>query len=128
MQNLILFVWAATLGGLGLLAWGLHVKLSHDDSYFFQSDAVFILNTAFASLCLAGLAYSWGMYARRVWRSNRSGKRWSTRRLKAVQLTCTELTVQLVNAIFFLVPNAHVLASDCAWFDDLVNWSAYVRW
>ena len=49
------------------------------------------------------------------------------RRKKGVQLALCELSLQLVNAAFFLVPNAYVLAGDCRWFGSVVLWSGFVR-
>lgn len=130
LKNIILLVWFATACGLAILIWALYLKTSRDDSYFFTHNTLEVVNTVFASGCVLLLATCWGLYARRVYRSHQSKKRWSTRRLKAVQTTAAELTLQLVNATFFLLPNAYVLAKDCAWFafSDLVVWAAFVRW
>lgn len=35
---------------------------------------------------------------------------------------------QTVNLAFFVLPNAWILSSNCAWFDGVVTWSATVRW
>lgn len=38
-----------------------------------------------------------------------------------------QLSIQLINCIFYLVPNAYVLTHDCAWFSKVVIWSGFVR-
>ena len=37
-------------------------------------------------------------------------------------------SLQLINCIFFIIPNAYVLGHLCSWFEPLVMWSAFVRW
>jgi hypothetical protein len=57
-----------------------------------------------------------------------SGKRWSHRRRRAATLGGIEISLQLVNCLFFIIPNAWVLTHDCSWFDPMVIWSGFVRW
>lgn len=38
-----------------------------------------------------------------------------------------QLSIQLINCIFYLVPNAYVLTHDCAWFSKVVIWSGFIR-
>ena len=79
------------------------------------------------SLCSALLA-CWLVFVRRVYRSNLTGKRWSHRRRRAATMAGIELTLQLVNCIFFVVPNAWVLAHECSWMEPVVVWAGFVRW
>lgn len=51
----------------------------------------------------------------------------SHRRKRGVALAGIELSMQLVNVVFFLVPNAYILAQECAWFGSVVLWSGLVR-
>lgn len=38
-----------------------------------------------------------------------------------------QISIQLINCIFYLVPNAYVMTHDCAWFSKVVIWSGFVR-
>ena len=38
------------------------------------------------------------------------------------------VAAQTVNSVFFVLPNAYVLAGECRWFDVLTYWSAYIQW
>lgn len=62
--------------------------------------------------------------------SNLSRKRWSHRRKRAVTIAGTELTLCLLNSVFYILPNGYVLAraDQCAWFSRVVLWSGFVRW
>eukprot|EP00887_Chlorella_sp_A99_P005583 scaffold1.g5583.t1 len=128
IKSMILGVWGTLLVGVALLGVVLWIKLSTDKQDYLQNSVVPSVNVAFASALVAGMATCWVLYARRVARAVASGKRWSARRLRAVQLTSAEVSLQLVNSIFFLVPNGYVLSHDCAWFNPLVHWSGWVRW
>ena len=46
-----------------------------------------------------------------------------------MQQVVVELSVQLVNAVFFLLPNAYLIVPShhCGWFDGVVTWSSFVR-
>lgn len=87
-----------------------------------------LINVCFSSVLLAAISTAWFIFIRRLVRSNASGKRWSARRLKAVHFTIAECSLQLVNTIFFLLPNAYILGTNCGWFDHVVQWSGWVRW
>jgi hypothetical protein len=36
--------------------------------------------------------------------------------------------MQLINCVFFILPNAYVLRYLCVWFGPLVLWAGFVRW
>ena len=38
------------------------------------------------------------------------------------------LSVQIVNTVFMIVPNAYILLEDCQWFSDLSRASALIKW
>jgi hypothetical protein len=61
-------------------------------------------------------------------RSTLSGKRWSRRRLKGVELSCMELALNLSAAALFLASNANVFINDCAWFSPLTVWLGFASW
>lgn len=47
------------------------------------------------------------------------------------QIICgppTPCAAQLVNVVFFILPNAYVLTHACSWFHPVVLWSGFVRW
>ena len=52
----------------------------------------------------------------------------SRRRARLCALYFALLVVQLVNAIFYLAPNAYVLRGSCRWYSGLVDVSGFVRW
>ncbi|GAB4817729.1 hypothetical protein N2152v2_004775 [Parachlorella kessleri] len=128
LKAVVLLIWGAVLVGLGLLAVGLNLKLRNDGDDFMQDTTIPVVHTAFGSFLLAGATFTWVVYVRRLAHVNGSGRRWSARRKKGTILTVAELTVQLVNLVFFLLPNAYVLARSCGWFDSTVLWSGAVRW
>lgn len=130
MKVLVLSVWAATLLGVVLLIITLWLKLDKNAAYFWQEQTVPVINVSFASVCVAALLSCWLVYARRLLRLRLSGKRWSYRRRRSVQQVVAELSVQLVNAVFFLLPNAYLIVPShhCGWFDGIITWSSFVRW
>ncbi|GAB4817725.1 hypothetical protein N2152v2_004771 [Parachlorella kessleri] len=128
MKALVLSIWGAVLVGLGLLAMGLDLKVDKDPDYFVQDRTVPTINVVFASILLAAAFGTLVQLLRRVLRANATGKRWSMRRKRAVGLSVFELSLQVINLVFFLLPNAYVLARGCGWFDSTVLWSGAVRW
>ena len=46
----------------------------------------------------------------------------SRRRARLSGLYFALLVVQIVNAVFWLVPNAYVLAARCRWYNPPVQW------
>ncbi|GAB4817731.1 hypothetical protein N2152v2_004777 [Parachlorella kessleri] len=128
MKAVVLSVWAAVLVGLGLLAMGLDFKLDKDPQYLVHDKTVPTVNVVFASILLAGASGTLGLHLRRTLRATATGKRWSLRRSKGVRLAAFQLTLQVVNLVFFLVPNAYVLSHDCAWMGSVVLWTGAARW
>lgn len=104
------------------------LKLTKPDSWFITSPSLYIMNTCFASVLLAVALVAVIAFGRRMLRAKLSGKRWSRRRAFFSISTYVQLVVQTVSLVFFLLPNAYILANDCAWFDGVVRWSAFVRW
>ena len=51
---------------------------------------------------------------------------WPT--LAAALLSLLPHSLQLINCVFFIIPNAYVLGHLCSWFHPLVLWSGFVRW
>jgi hypothetical protein len=98
------------------------------ESYWFERSSLFIVNTVFASLQIVALSIMSTYFVRRIIRSTLTGKRWSQKRLRGVQVSAVELTLQLLNSILFLTPNANSLVHDCKWFSSLVVWIAFGRW
>jgi len=98
------------------------------ESYWFENSSLFIINTVFASLQIVALSIMSFYFVRRIIRATLTGKRWSHRRLRGVKVSAIELTLQLLNSILFLVPNADSLVHDCKWFSSLVVWMYFGRW
>jgi Lipase (class 3) len=98
------------------------------ESFWFESSALFIINTVFASLQILALTIMSIYFVRRIVRATLTGKRWSHRRLRGVQLTAVELILQLLNSIFFLIPNADSIVHECKWFSSLVVWMSFGQW
>lgn len=61
-------------------------------------------------------------------RARLSRKHWSHRRKRLAGMAGLELSLALVNSIFYLAPNAFLLAHECRWFSGVVVWCAFVRW
>lgn len=121
-------IWGATAAGLALLIARLVLVTTKPESYWLESSSLFVVNTVFASLQIVALSITSIYFVRRIIRSTRTGKRWSRRRLRGVQLSAVELTLQLLNSILFLIPNADSLVHDCQWFSSLVVWMSFGRW
>ena len=52
----------------------------------------------------------------------------SRRRARLSAVYFALLVVQLVNAIFYLLPNVYSLAGPCRWYSAVVDVSGVVRW
>jgi len=126
-KSLARLVYAAILAGVALFFAFLGLKLARPSSYFFQNDSIYIINTTLASCQIMALVLFSTYFMRRVLRSNWTGKRWSPRRLKGVQLSAIELSLQLFNSVLYLTPNARELAVTCSWFQPLVLWATFAR-
>lgn len=59
---------------------------------------------------------------------NQAGKIWTPRRKRTVLLIGLEVAVQTVNLVFYLAPNAFVLAKPCSWFLTPIFIFSAVRW
>ncbi|EFN59469.1 hypothetical protein CHLNCDRAFT_138062 [Chlorella variabilis] len=123
MKTIIRSVWAAVVVGTIILIIALYVKIDKPDSHYLEDNAVPIINLCFGGVLLPALLACWLMFFYRVYRSNLSKKRWSHRRKRAATLGGIEITLQLINCVFFIIPNAYVLGHLCSWFHPLVLWS-----
>ena len=52
----------------------------------------------------------------------------SRRRARLSALYFALLVVQLLNAVFYLLPNAYSLGGSCPWYGAVVDVSGFVRW
>ncbi|GAB4816055.1 hypothetical protein N2152v2_003101 [Parachlorella kessleri] len=120
----------AAAAALALLIYEIVAKLTFEDNYYFTHDNLMIANTVVGSLCLAALFAAGAALAWRVAQVNRAGKTWWRRQRRVVSFMATQLLVQLVNATFFLAPNAYYLANrdSCPWFLLPVNVFGSIRW
>ena len=98
------------------------------DDYYLRDDTVPLTNISFGAVLCSTLLAFFIVFIRRVYRSNLTGKRWSHRRRRAATLAGTELTLQLINCVFFVLPNAWVLSHECSWMEPVILWAGFVRW
>ncbi|KAL4444077.1 hypothetical protein ABPG75_011814 [Micractinium tetrahymenae] len=113
---------------LAILIWETAVKFTEPNSELIQFDSLVTVNTIIASICLAvGLAVA-SLLLYRIWAVRRAGRVWAQLRTRTVLLFGAELAVQLVNLVFFLAPNALVLAQPCSWFLSPIHAFGIVRW
>ncbi len=52
----------------------------------------------------------------------------SRRRARLSALYYALLVVQLLNATFYLLPNAYSLGGSCPWYSTVVDVSGFIRW
>lgn len=124
-----LTVWTVTTIGVAILIAAIIIKSTRTQHYFFTTNSLFITNTAIASIQILLLVSFAIYYIERVVRATLSKKHWSHRRFRAVQTSAIEITLQLINSICFLLPNAQAIAPDCFFlFSHTVIWTAFVRW
>ncbi|KAL4431079.1 hypothetical protein ABPG75_006335 [Micractinium tetrahymenae] len=128
IKAIIRAVRVAVVAGLVMLIVTLVFRIEKADQHYLRTNTVPIVNLAFACPLLAAELTCFLVFFYRVYRSNLSGKRWSHRRRRGCTLAGVEVTLQLVNLVFFVVPNAYVLAHQCSWFHPVVLWSGFVRW
>ncbi|KAL4431078.1 hypothetical protein ABPG75_006334 [Micractinium tetrahymenae] len=128
VKAIIRTVRVAVVAGLAMLIVTLVFKIQKADQHYLRTNTVPIVNLAFACPLLAAELTCFLVFFYRVYRSNLSRKRWSHRRRRACTLAGIEVTLQLVNLVFFVVPSAYVLAHQCSWFHPVVLWSGFVRW
>ncbi|GAB4816054.1 hypothetical protein N2152v2_003100 [Parachlorella kessleri] len=121
---------SAAATSLALLIYEIVAKLTFEDNYYFTHDNLMTANTVVGSLCVAALSAAAAALAWRVTHVNRAGKRWWPRQKRVVAFMATQLLVQLVNATFFLAPNAYYLANQDSrpWFLLPVNVFGSIRW
>lgn len=128
MKRITLVVWGATAAGLAFLIATLVIKLTRSQSYFFRNQALYLVNVSLACVQIGALCILICFIVWRVLRARRSRKRWSPRRLRMVQFSAFEISLQMINSVFFLAPNVREVAVPCTWFSPLVAWTAFVRW
>ncbi|KAL4421963.1 hypothetical protein ABPG77_010986, partial [Micractinium sp. CCAP 211/92] len=128
MKAIIRAARGAVLAGLAMLIGTLVFRTQKPDEYYLRTNTVPIVNLAFGCPLLAIQLTCFLVFFYRVYRSNLSGKRWSHRRRRACTLAGIEVTLQLVNLVFYVLPNAYVMAHDCSWFHPVVLWAGFVRW
>ncbi|GMH46106.1 hypothetical protein BSKO_14070 [Bryopsis sp. KO-2023] len=92
-----------------------------------MGEALFIWNIAVASFNLVIVSICLAFMIHRLRLARIHKKRWSRRRLMGTRLFMVELVTQLVNSIFYLLPNVYILIQDCGWFDAIIPWSGFVR-
>ncbi|KAK9818417.1 hypothetical protein WJX72_012370 [[Myrmecia] bisecta] len=127
-KGLIVALRLTMLAGLASLIYLFVAKLKMANSYYFQHDMLQVWNVTAASACLAALLATLAMYGWRVWLVHRAGKQWTHRRRKQACLCLCELVVQMVNLVFYLVPNVYTLLHACAWYHPIVHVSGLLRW
>lgn len=125
-------VWAAIAAGTGLLIAAAVVKSVKPQSFFLGEIDWYIMNLVFASLQVLLLFLYWIYFIRRVVRSSLTGKRWSHRRKRGVTHGGILLTLQLINSVMYLIPNAHAVALGSNWLSQssgrMIAWTAFVSW
>ncbi|GAB4816056.1 hypothetical protein N2152v2_003102 [Parachlorella kessleri] len=105
-------------------------QMTRGDNYFFMHDTVIVANTVVGSLCLAALLGAATALCWRITHVNWAGKAWWSRQRRVVILLSAQLWLQLVNATFYLAPNAYYLAnrSECPYFLLPMNVFGFIRW
>ena len=101
-----------------------------DEDYVYTHDRIFILNTVVSSVCVGALAVASVMLTWRLYKVKRAGKKWWSRQKRVVGFNSMQLVIQLVNATFYLAPNADYLAKyeECPWHLLPVNVFGFIRW
>lgn len=116
-----------TLVGIGLLVACIILISSKSEGFFFRTESLYAFNTAVASAQLCVLLPHCTYFGINLVKALRSKKRWSRRRWRSVRLSICESLVQVINSVFFLIPNARENAIGCTWFDSSTGWLAFVR-
>ncbi|KAL4429984.1 hypothetical protein ABPG77_004354 [Micractinium sp. CCAP 211/92] len=112
---------------LGILVWETVVKFSQSNRELIQFDTLVTVNTVIAAVCLAVALGVAALLLYRLW-CTVPGRVWAALRARTVLLFGAELAVQLINLVFFLAPNALVLAQPCSWFLAPIHAFGIVRW
>ena len=108
---------------------GARLTLQGDDNYFLEDDHLIIANTAVASLCMTALLIAALILLWRTTHVCRDGLLWWPRQARIFAFASLQLVLQLVNATFYLAPNAYYLAKqECAWFLLPISVFGFVRW
>lgn len=125
-------VWAAIAAGTGILIAAAVVKSVKPQSFFLGEIDWYIMNLVFACLQVLLLSLYWIYFIRRVVRSSLTGKRWSHRRKRGVTSGGVLLTLQLINSVMYLIPNAHAVSLGSSWLQQssgaMIAWTAFVSW
>lgn len=120
-------VYVAELAALGLLIAGAVLELSKSNDFFLHNRGLYIFNTVLAAMQVVALLIAGAIFTRRLIRSSATGKRWSLRRLRSVEVSAAEQALQWINSVLFLATNANFLANECTWFTPSVYWTAFFR-
>eukprot|EP00208_Stichococcus_sp_RCC1054_P005346 CAMPEP_0206142186 /NCGR_PEP_ID=MMETSP1473-20131121/15880_1 /ASSEMBLY_ACC=CAM_ASM_001109 /TAXON_ID=1461547 /ORGANISM="Stichococcus sp, Strain RCC1054" /LENGTH=1445 /DNA_ID=CAMNT_0053537075 /DNA_START=238 /DNA_END=4575 /DNA_ORIENTATION=- len=104
------------------------LKLKKDDSWFIRSPVLYQMNLVCGCVCLFAVLAADILIGRCIFASQNWNKHWSRRRAFFCGSSYLLLLIQTLNLAFFVLPNAWILSSNCAWFDSVVTWSATVRW
>jgi hypothetical protein len=120
---------AAVTAALGLLLWEIWLKATKDEGALLRNDELVIVNLVISSACLAVLLVVAAFFFGGVWRTKVKGLRWVHHRKRVVIHYGAGLVVQMINLIFFLVPNAVTYGNDrCGWYLLPVHVSGAIRW
>ena len=128
VKRFTLAIWVATAVGFALLLTALVLVTTKPQSFWFHTQSLFIVNATIATIKIIALSVMCVYFLSKVRRALHTGKRWSTRRTRGVRVSAVELTLQLINSVIFLVPNAYSLANECTWFSPVVVWTAFGSW
>lgn len=126
-------IWAVVAVGVGLLIAAAVAKTTKSEGFFIAKNDWYMMNMVLASIQIVLLLAYWVYFVRRVVRSTLSGKRWSERRWKGAVNAFVHLTLQLLNSVMYLIPNARVIAVGCNFFlshsgGNLMAWASFVSW
>ncbi|KAK9788444.1 hypothetical protein WJX73_010754 [Symbiochloris irregularis] len=121
-----LFVFLAFCALVVEIALKLHLK---DSVSILKDPSLSEANVAIACVCLCVLGGQTANFLWRVKATLRSGIYWGSRRKRMASLAYATAIVQIVNLIFWLVPNVHVIKNfPCSFFDLIIDVSGVLRW
>ncbi|KAK9788602.1 hypothetical protein WJX73_002360 [Symbiochloris irregularis] len=104
--------------------------VSTDDLQLFKTTALEQSSVAIGAVCLAFLGARVAVFVHRVLRTWHLHQTWRPRRKRMAGLAFALGVIQVVNLVFWIVPNAYILAlfPTCAWFEVLIVACGVVRW
>lgn len=94
---------------------------------FERHKAVLLANAVVALIMLFALVIMLGVFFHRIKKAMDSGLVWTARRKRMVWLQCSELIVQTLSSVFYLLPNVYGLTRDCALFRHPVHYFSFLR-